>query len=165
MLQGEDQQSGGGGAVEAFMARKDCYRQICMVLQRLYTVAACHPQLPSVPKSPGPVVQQQQSADSVHLNPMEAQRLADATLELTLQSNDELCHVAVFDWLTDNHWDDKLLGMTKIFLLLLFLVFNFTFKTLFTEIQSPYLENYLKRQTLQNAGEWIIQCWKLCLGF
>lgn len=98
--------------MEAFLARKDCYRQICLVLQQLYTAASCHPQIPSVPRSPGPVVQQQQGPETVHLNPAEAQRLADATLLLALQSPDELCHVAIFDWLTDSHWDDKLLGKT-----------------------------------------------------
>lgn len=102
--------------MDAFLARKDCYRQICLVLQRLYTAAACHPQLPSVPKSPGPVVQQQQlGPDSVHLSPVEAQRLADATLHLALQCTDELCHVAIFDWLTDSRWDDKLLGLDPIY--------------------------------------------------
>ncbi len=115
--------------MDAFLARKDCYRQICLVLQRLYTAAACHPQLPSVPKSPGPVVQQQQlGPDSVHLSPVEAQRLADATLHLALQCTDELCHVAIFDWLTDSRWDDKLLGLQPICDFISFkLLINFDF--------------------------------------
>ena len=59
-------------------------------------------------------------------SPMEVQRLADETLLLALQSDDEICHVSLFDWLMDNKWDDKLL-----------------------DIQSPHLENYLKRRTAQ----------------
>lgn len=62
------------------------------------------------------------------LTPLEAQRLADETLQLALQSRDELCHVSLFDWLMENKWDDKLL-----------------------DIQSPYLESYLKRQTTRSA--------------
>jgi nuclear pore complex protein Nup155 len=111
-------------AVEALLARKNCYQQMCLVLQKLYTAAACHPQSPSVPKSPGPMVQTTPLEHDEGLSPLEAQRLADETLSLALQSGDELCHVALFDWLTDNKWDDKLL-----------------------EIQSAHLENYLKRQT------------------
>jgi nuclear pore complex protein Nup155 len=30
-------------AVEALLARKNCYQQMCLVLQKLYTAAACHP--------------------------------------------------------------------------------------------------------------------------
>ena len=61
---------------------------------------------------------------------MEAQRYADESLELALQSSDELCHVVLFDWLwLENGWDDKLL-----------------------DIQSPYLENYLKRRTTAPIG-------------
>ena len=108
-------------AVEALLARKNCYQQMCLVLQKLYTAAACHP---SVPKSLGPMVQTTPLEHDEGHSPLEAQRLADETLSLALQSGDELCHVALFDWLTDNKWDDKLL-----------------------EIQSPHLENYLKRQT------------------
>ena len=68
--------------------------------------------------SPGAV------ADETGLNPLEAQRVADETLQLALQCDDELCHVVLFDWLTDCKWDAKLL-----------------------ELQSPHLEAYLKRQT------------------
>ena len=109
--------------MEALLARKNCYQKICLVLQQLYTAAACHPQSPSVPKSPGPMGPTQD--DGSQLSPLEAQRLADETLLLAMQSGDELCHVALFDCLTDNKWDDKLL-----------------------EIQSSHLENYLKRQTI-----------------
>ena len=109
--------------LEALLASKNCYLQMCLVLRQFYTAAACHPQSPSVPRSPGPMVQ---SFFDQPTSPMEAQRLADETLLLGLQSGDELCHVSLFDWLMDNKWDDKLL-----------------------DIQSPHLENYLKRQTAQ----------------
>ena len=112
--------------LEALLARKECYQQICLVLQQLLTMAACHPQSPSVPKSPGPLMTTAAASDAFQFSPAEAQRLADETLQLALQSGDELCHVAIFDWLMDKKWDDKLL-----------------------ELQSPYLENYLKRQTAQ----------------
>ena len=109
--------------LEALLASKNCYLQMCLVLRQFYTAAACHPQSPSVPRSPGPMVQ---SFFDQPTSPMEAQRLADETLLLGLQSGDELCHVSLFDWLMDNKWDDKLL-----------------------DIQSPHLENYLKRRTAQ----------------
>ena len=109
--------------LEALLASKNCYLQMCLVLRQFYTAAACHPQSPSVPRSPGPMVQ---SFFDQPTSPMEAQRLADETLLLGLQSGDELCHVSLFDWLMDNKWDDKLL-----------------------DIQSPHLENYLKRRTDQ----------------
>lgn len=63
------------------------------------------------------------------LNPDEAERLAEETLNLALQSNDELCHVAMFDWLSDRRLDDKLI-----------------------DVRSPFLENYLKRQAQQAAA-------------
>ena len=110
--------------VEALLAHKNCYQKMCLVLQKLYTAAACHPQSPSVPKSPEPMVQTTPLEHDEGHSSLDAQRLADETLSLALQSGDELCHVALFDWLTDNKWDDKLL-----------------------EIQSPQLENYLKRET------------------
>ena len=96
-------------AVEALLARKNCYQQMCLVLQKLYTAAVCHPQSPSVPKSPGPMVLTTPLEHDEGHDPLEAQRLEDETLSLALQSGDELCHVALFDWLTDNKWDDKLL--------------------------------------------------------
>ncbi len=42
--------------LEALLARRDCYLQICQVLQQLLAMAASHPQSPSVPKSPGPLL-------------------------------------------------------------------------------------------------------------
>ncbi len=44
-------------AVEALLARKNCYQKMCLVLQKLETAAACHPQSSSVSKSPGPMGQ------------------------------------------------------------------------------------------------------------
>ena len=118
--------SAGPAAVDAFLARKNCYQQICSVLQQLYAAAACpHPQSASmVPKSPGSSTTAAAASSDDGLNPLEAQRVADETLHLALQCQDELCHVVLFDWLTDCKWEAKLL-----------------------ELQSPYLEAYLKRQT------------------
>ena len=96
-------------AVEALLARKKCYQQLCLVLQKLYTAVACHPQSPSVPKSPRPMVQTTPLEHDEGHSPLEAQGLADLTLSLALQLGDELCHIALFDWLTENKWDDKLL--------------------------------------------------------
>lgn len=68
-------------------------------------------------------------ASAQQLSPGEAQRLADETLTLALNSDDELCHVAIFDWLSDRRCDDKLL-----------------------DVRSPFLEKYLKRQAQEAAA-------------
>ena len=127
--------------LEFLIARKQCYQQICSMLQQLFMMAACHPQSPSVPKSPGPLIVSTDSSP-FPFTPLEAQQLAEDTLQLALQSGDELFHVAIFDWLTDKKWDDKLL-----------------------EVQSPYLENYLKRLTGQPEGPDLVAKYDLLWKF
>ncbi|KAK2179646.1 hypothetical protein NP493_478g02009 [Ridgeia piscesae] len=103
----------------AYSNRMDCYKCITETLNYLLSTSLSHPQAPSVPKLPGPP---QVTDDPNRLACAEAEKHSEEVFRLSLKSDDELFHVALYDWLINKSLSEKLL-----------------------EIQSPYLEDYLKR--------------------
>ncbi|XP_050400754.1 nuclear pore complex protein Nup155 isoform X1 [Patella vulgata] len=111
----EDQQG-----MQAFINRMECYKCITDTLGYLWSASTSHPQAPSIPKSPGPP----QAPDPTRISSVQAEQFRNEVFQLSLKSDDELFHVALYDWLfLDNHLD-KLL-----------------------EIQTPFMEPYLKRKS------------------
>lgn len=102
---------------QAYMSRMECYKHITETLGYLLYASVSHPQSPSTPKSPGKAP----APDPNRLAPSEAEIQKDHVFKLALKSDDELFHVALYDWLLHHNLKDKLI-----------------------EIKSPFLENYLK---------------------
>ncbi|XP_019645345.1 PREDICTED: nuclear pore complex protein Nup155-like isoform X1 [Branchiostoma belcheri] len=101
----------------AFTARLECYKCVTDALGQLVTISQEHPGSPSVPNRPGPPPDTRG-----RLSAVEAQQYVDQMMRLALKSEDELFHVALYDWLVSTGLQDKLL-----------------------EISSPYIEPYLTR--------------------
>ncbi|XP_075223372.1 nuclear pore complex protein Nup154 isoform X2 [Lycorma delicatula] len=80
---------------QAYAQRMDCYKEITLVLDQLHHQSQVNPQSPSIPVSPGapqpPDLSTPTSCDALH----HAKRLKD----MALATNDELLHVAVYDWM------------------------------------------------------------------
>ncbi|XP_070562899.1 nuclear pore complex protein Nup155-like [Ptychodera flava] len=105
--------------MQAFVIRLDCYKCVHETLAHLVDVSQAYPQSPGVPRRPGPPTI---STEASRLSAQEATHHMDEMMRIGLKSNDELFHVALYDWLVNMRLTDKLL-----------------------EISSPYVEGYLKR--------------------
>ncbi|XP_060081127.1 nuclear pore complex protein Nup155-like [Ylistrum balloti] len=103
--------------MSAYMSRMECYNCITGTLGFLSTTSTSFPQAPKVPGPPP-------TPDPSRLSPQEADQFKSDIFRLALKSDDELFHVALYDWLYSMNQTEKLL-----------------------EIQSPFLEPYLKRKT------------------
>ncbi|XP_013406007.1 nuclear pore complex protein Nup155 [Lingula anatina] len=103
---------------QAFSLRMDCYRCITEMLSYLLSTSMSHPQAPSVPRSPGPPP----APDPHRLTNTEAEQYTEQVFKLCLKSEDEVFHVALYEWLIAENLTEKLL-----------------------EVQSPFLETYLKQ--------------------
>ncbi|GIY20511.1 nuclear pore complex protein Nup155, partial [Caerostris extrusa] len=103
---------------QAFGSRMKCYRHIIDAMNDLMSQSVSHPQSPSIPKVPGPPPVK----DPNLLTPEEAKVYFDQIFEMSLKTDDELFHVALYDSLIDNNQSDTLLY-----------------------IKSHFLEDYLKR--------------------
>ncbi|CAC5400979.1 NUP155 [Mytilus coruscus] len=103
----------------AHLARMECYNCITDTLGYLMSASVSHPQAPSIPKGPGPPP----TPDPSILNAADAEKYKSDVFTLALRSKDELFHVALYDWLCNGNMTEKLL-----------------------EVQSPFLESYLKRK-------------------
>ncbi|KAK3089178.1 hypothetical protein FSP39_001520 [Pinctada imbricata] len=103
----------------AYMSRIECYSCITNTLKYLSEASISHPQAPSVPKSPGPPP----TRDPSRLESMDAEHYKSEVFRLALKSDDELFHVSLYDWLFSDNLTEKIL-----------------------EIQSPFMEQYLKRK-------------------
>ncbi|CAG2238962.1 NUP155 [Mytilus edulis] len=103
----------------AHLARMECYNCITDTLGYLMSASVSHPQAPSIPKGPGPPP----TPDPSILNATDAEKYKSDVFTLALRSKDELFHVALYDWLCNGNMTEKLL-----------------------EVQSPFLESYLKRK-------------------
>lgn len=103
----EDQQG-----YQAFANRMNCYRHVLEMLRRLLDTSSAHPMSPSVPKSPGPPP----PPDPNQLPPGEATEHAEAVFQLGLRSDDQLFHVALYQWLIDQGMMERLLSVKSSFL-------------------------------------------------
>jgi len=112
--------------IAAYRARADSYRHCTSMLKTLLSSGNNVPTSPSVPKSPGPPP----PVDPSHLAPAQASVWAEEVFRLMVNSDDEILHANLYQWLIDNRYTDRLLS-----------------------IHSPFLENYLKRGIAQHPDQ------------
>ncbi|XP_054719689.1 nuclear pore complex protein Nup155-like [Uloborus diversus] len=127
----QDDQQG----MQAFINRMKCYKNVIEAIKDLMLLSMSHPQSPSIPKVPGPPP----SRDPNLLAPEEAKVYSEEIFNMALKTDDELFHVALYDWLIENNQTDTLLF-----------------------IKSHFLEDYLKRcTTLRPDNSYILDLlWK-----
>lgn len=121
--------------LQSFINRMKCYKHVIDAINDLMSLSMSHPQSPSIPKVPGPPP----SKDPNLLAPEEAKVYSEQIFEMALKTDDQLFHVALYDWLIENNQTDTLLF-----------------------IKSHYLEDYLKRcTTLRPDNSYVLNLlWK-----
>jgi nuclear pore complex protein Nup155 len=113
--------------LQAYNLRKDCYKCVTETLDYLLSVGQ-QQQTPNLPRSPGP--------PPVHdtagccLSAAEAEQYAEEVYRVSLESKDEMFHVALYDWLRNKNMSEKLLS-----------------------VQSPFIELYLKQGVLTQPDD------------
>ncbi|CAB1441661.1 unnamed protein product [Pleuronectes platessa] len=112
---------------QAFQERLGCYKCITDTMQELVNQSKAAPQSPSVPKQPGPPVM---TSDPNMLSNEEATAHFEQMLGLAQRSQDELFHIALYNWLIQADLTDKLL-----------------------EVNSPYLEEHLMHMIKQDQNK------------
>uniref|UniRef100_A0A7N6F9K5 Nucleoporin 155 n=1 Tax=Anabas testudineus TaxID=64144 RepID=A0A7N6F9K5_ANATE len=112
---------------QAFQERLSCYKCITDTMQELVNQSKAAPQSPSVPKQPGPPVL---TSDPNMLSNEEATAHFEQMLGLAQRSQDELFHIALYNWLIQADLTDKLL-----------------------EVNSPYLEEHLMHMIKQDQSK------------
>ncbi|XP_076020291.1 nuclear pore complex protein Nup155 [Genypterus blacodes] len=112
---------------QAFHERLSCYNCITDTMQELVNQSKAAPQSPSVPKQPGPPVM---TSDPNMLSNEEATTHFEQMLGLAQRSQDELFHIALYNWLIQADLTDKLL-----------------------EVNSPYLEEHLMHMIKQDQNK------------
>uniref|UniRef100_A0A669CSY1 Nuclear pore complex protein Nup155 n=1 Tax=Oreochromis niloticus TaxID=8128 RepID=A0A669CSY1_ORENI len=112
---------------QAFQERLSCYKCITDTMQELVNQSKAAPQSPSVPKQPGPPVM---TSDPNMLSNEEATAHFEQMLGLAQRSQDELFHIALYNWLIQADLTDKLL-----------------------EVNSPYLEEHLMHMIKQDQSK------------
>lgn len=112
---------------QAFQERLSCYKCITDTMQELVNQSKAAPQSPSVPKQPGPPVM---TSDPNMLSNEEATAHFEQVLSLSQRSQDELFHIALYNWLIQADLTDKLL-----------------------EVNSPYLEDHLMHMIKQDQSK------------
>ncbi|XP_007244856.3 nuclear pore complex protein Nup155 isoform X1 [Astyanax mexicanus] len=112
---------------QAFQDRLSCYKCITDTMQELVNQSKAAPQSPSVPKQPGPPVM---TSDPNMLSNEDAAAHFEQMLGLAQRSQDELFHIALYNWLIQADLTDKLL-----------------------EVNSPYLEDHLMHMIKQDQSK------------
>ncbi|XP_065120565.1 nuclear pore complex protein Nup155 isoform X1 [Paramisgurnus dabryanus] len=112
---------------QAFQERLLCYKCITDTMQELVNQSKAAPQSPSVPKQPGPPVM---TSDPNMLSNEDAAAHFEQMLDLAQRSQDELFHIALYNWLIQADLTDKLL-----------------------EVNSPYLEDHLMHMIKQDQSK------------
>ncbi|KAM4634779.1 nuclear pore complex protein Nup155 [Polymixia lowei] len=112
---------------QAFQERLSCYKCITDTMQELVNQSKAAPQSPSVPKQPGPPVM---TSDPNMLSNEDATAHFEQMLGLAQRSQDELFHIALYNWLIQADLTDKLL-----------------------EVNSPYLEDHLMHMNKQDQSK------------
>ncbi|XP_068430633.1 nuclear pore complex protein Nup155 [Clinocottus analis] len=108
---GEPEEDGVGQ--QAFHERLLCYKCITDTMQELVNQSKAAPQSPSVPKQPGPPVM---TSDPNMLSNEEATAHFEQILGLAQRSQDELFHIALYNWLIQADLPDKLLEVNSLYL-------------------------------------------------
>lgn len=112
---------------QAFQERLLCYKCITDTMQELVNQSKAAPQSPSVPKQPGPPVL---TLDPNMLSNEEATAHFEQMIGLAQRSQDELFHIALYNWLIQADLTDKLL-----------------------EVNSPHLEEHLMHMIKQDQSK------------
>ncbi|XP_034048068.1 nuclear pore complex protein Nup155 [Thalassophryne amazonica] len=112
---------------QAFQERLSCYKCLTDTMQEVVNQSKAAPQSPSVPKHPGPPVM---TSDPNMLSNEEATAHFEQMLGLAQRSQDELFHIALYNWLIQADLTDKLL-----------------------EISSPHLEEHLMHMIKQDQNK------------
>lgn len=112
---------------QAYQERLMCYNCVTDTMQDLVNQSKAAPQSPSVPKQPGPPVL---TSDPNMLSNEDAANHLEQMLGLAQRSQDELFHIALYNWLIQADLTDKLL-----------------------EVNSPYLEDHLKHLIKQDQSK------------
>ncbi|MCI4388036.1 hypothetical protein PGIGA_G00080920 [Pangasianodon gigas] len=112
---------------QAFQERLSCYKCITDTMQELVNHSKAAPQSPSVPKQPGPPVM---TSDPNMLSNEDAAAHFEQMLGLAQRSQDELFHIALYNWLIQADLTDKLL-----------------------EVNSQYLEDHLMHMIKQDQSK------------
>ncbi|KAJ1526290.1 hypothetical protein ONE63_009443 [Megalurothrips usitatus] len=95
---------------QAFMARMDAYKELVGVLDQLYGQSRSH-NTSVVPLSPGPPALR----DSAPSAPTDSQAQAKKLIDLALRCDDELCHVAIYEWMLRRGLEGELLAGSNIY--------------------------------------------------
>uniref|UniRef100_A0A4W5M4I7 Nuclear pore complex protein Nup155 n=1 Tax=Hucho hucho TaxID=62062 RepID=A0A4W5M4I7_9TELE len=111
----------------AFQERLSCYKCITDTMQELVNQSKAAPQSPSVPKQPGPPVM---TSDPNMLSNEDATAHFEQIIGMSQRSQDELFHIALYNWLIQADLTDKLL-----------------------EVNSPYLEEHLMHMIKQEQSK------------
>ncbi|XP_048876664.1 nuclear pore complex protein Nup155 [Brienomyrus brachyistius] len=111
----------------AFQERLSSYKCVTDTMQELVAHSTVAPQSPSVPKQPGPPVM---TSDPNMLSNEDAAAHFEQVLQLAQRSQDELFHIALYNWLIQADLTEKLL-----------------------EVNSPYLEEHLMRMIKQDQNK------------
>jgi len=112
--------------VSAYSARTEAYRHCTTMLDTLLSSSNNIQTSPSVPKTPGPAP----PVDPSQLQPAQAGEWAEEVFNTMVNSDDEILHATLYQWLIDNRYTDRLLN-----------------------IKSPFLESYLKRGISQHPDQ------------
>ncbi|XP_077354036.1 nuclear pore complex protein Nup155 isoform X2 [Festucalex cinctus] len=110
----------------AYQERLSCYKCITYTMQELVNQSKAAPQSPNVPKQPGPPVF---TLDPNMLSNEEAIAHFQQIFSMAQRSQDELFHIALYDWLIQADLTDKLL-----------------------QVNSPYLEEHLMYMIKQDQN-------------
>ncbi|RWS09239.1 nuclear pore complex protein nup155-like protein [Dinothrombium tinctorium] len=102
----------------AFQSRMECYKIVLDIYEKLIQISKglVHQRVITG-------LSQNQSGREIILSQENAREIAEKILQKAVESNDELMHVAFYDWLCEHQMKEKLLN-----------------------IKAPFLETYLKRK-------------------
>ncbi|CAG5114252.1 Oidioi.mRNA.OKI2018_I69.chr2.g8314.t1.cds [Oikopleura dioica] len=99
----------------AYSVRRDCYESCLSVIKELVEAAKHTTSTPALPISPGKKPQSRKENKNEN-SAEEAARAADEMLIQIINSEDELFHIAVFDWMMQSELADRLLSVKSGFL-------------------------------------------------
>lgn len=99
------------------------YKQVTLVLDQLYNLSLS---APSIPANPGT----SPNLEPLPIGPCDAEMEAKRLLQLVLESEDELLHIAVYEWMLSKELHGELISVTN-----------------------PGLESYLTRTAERNPNQ------------
>ncbi|KAK6639409.1 hypothetical protein RUM43_007682 [Polyplax serrata] len=108
---------------DAYVTRMNTYKQLTLVLDQLYNMSLSAPSISTSPNS-------SYCQESSSFRPTEVKSEAKRLLQMILESDDELLHIAVYEWMLSKELQGDLISITN-----------------------PSLENYLTRTVERNPNQ------------